>query len=246
MLENSSINFSKELVDAICCPFTSKPFVDAQMVNCESQHSFSLEAVIQLFGKMMDTQCEKIDFCPICRSRVKVTAYQKNPALQNIVNAFLGQSNSSHHMDNMFSIIQGLKLEFESGIRYPLGKAKFNARIPTYKSDSFNFIFENVLASGTPQNEIFKLWFTLDDNILSVHIMPREIETSLSLLDFFEKNKIDSFNIYPQCTQLQADTEDVSHFLSILALITLHNDFSGMAKLEIVRLQKFCKKLLNV
>jgi hypothetical protein len=62
MLENNV----KRISEALRCPVSNSLYRNAQIVNCDENHSFSFEAIIAMFENMHGKSCEKLAFCPLC------------------------------------------------------------------------------------------------------------------------------------------------------------------------------------
>lgn len=134
VLPTSSNSQTESLLHTICDKVTSKPYKNAQILNCKSGHSLSLDSAIERFGTLVENsnKCRKPGECPLCNR--KVTKYRPNPDLQALVDSILALLDSKFDVRELKLTVDANKLVFEALIKknleenfgiYPLSPSNF-------------------------------------------------------------------------------------------------------------------------
>ena len=192
-------NLSQETIDSICCSVSLFPYKKAQIVNCQGNHSFSLESVYQIFGEMKkvgnEDQCEKPGPCPLCRG--KVTSYRPNPALQSIVDSIIRLKKEEVHPNKMYEVIRKLKIDFNKEVKYPLQKETFQLRSPIteFTSNWAGVYLDNSLGiEALPPGHIETIHFEVEviekKCCFTGRVFLSDKNSLLILFEYLEKNEI--------------------------------------------------------
>ncbi|CDZ81712.1 hypothetical protein BN1013_02248 [Candidatus Rubidus massiliensis] len=240
------MNLSPDVVDTICCPITLAPFQEAQMVNCEGNHSFSLEAITPIFGKIINGNCEKQAPCPICRGSVSL--YRYNRSLQDIVDAILGKSKGNVHFNQMFETVKKLKLDFSKGELYPLEKSFFKLN-RSYFSDNYVDINFEVKSCENKKIHIFSCSIEYINAKPRYHVCiflnDKDEQSKKDLLRFLQNNSIDFLEVHSFYTALTCfgKKDILEKLLSLLRLIILNNEFDEESSIAIKKFIKKCETI---
>ncbi|CDZ81606.1 hypothetical protein BN1013_02142 [Candidatus Rubidus massiliensis] len=236
-------DLSYSVIDNSCCAVTLEPYQDAQMVNCDGHHSFSLTSVVKIFGKVINGNCEKPGPCPLCRG--KVSSYFPNTALQNLVDAIFNKDAGQEHYKQMCETVKKLKMDFESGLIYPLSRTKFTCNDSnSLDSDFFRFFGEKeknkinaLICQINQQTREFSLIFYFNN--------PKNDLTIDILLQFFYKNKIYSIvKTFDEFLEYKGDNYEV--LLSIIRLFMLNNEFDENGKRCLKTIIEFAEKKIII
>lgn len=239
---------SQSVVNNLCCPISLEPFKQAQMVNCDAHHSFSLASVEELFGKIIQNgHCEKEGLCPICRGRV--TTYHNNLALQSLVDAILGIEKGQHHLETVYALVRQQKMAFDSGEIYPIAKSHFFVRTASFQEKFIELILDKknrrthidsdieVLAASVEifdSHTRYRVYLSFDH---SQEIAKRKLLGYLRKYDLTEFEEVRVYqgveaNLVPQ------------KFLVALRLLMNSNEFDEQAKSHLERLLLKCETLM--
>lgn len=246
-IENNPTTFSKEVIDSILCPISLERFEEAQTVNCNGRHSFSLISAIAIFGKMKNNECEIPGPCPLCQGRV--TAYHPNPALQGLVDAILGVHKGQQHVNKMLEIIRKLKLDFESGITYPLKKSQFVLRGSINKEKYKSLKFCNNQDS-LKEIKIFALNVEILEKVpyftLMVFFKDNDEDSKIKLFEYLKKNGIESIEIDSYGSQLINifRSPKTSEFISCMKLLIEANEFEKESQAKLGQFLEFCETFI--
>ena len=251
--EGAPLILTKEIVDNICCFVSRGPFIQAQVVNCDGYHSFSLESITGIFGKIQaNNQCEKPGPCPLCCGRV--TTYHPNPALQSLVDSILGVHKGQAYVDQMYALIRKQKLEFDNGVKYPLEKTSFVLREAIFKEGYISINLVNKYRDQNRVNTIEVLSFQIenfDKNpcfTLLICFSDNDLNAKFKLLDYLKKNQVNSLEIDLYGGQYLHDFKNPNHqdFITCLRLLTTNgNEFDDRSQVALKKLMTCLETLIK-
>ncbi len=236
MINNDlEVKFSKEVVDAICCPVSLEPYRNAQIVNCTGPHSFSLDTITSMFGRVESGKCENPGPCPLCRGRV--THCSPNLALQSLVDGLLGVEKGQAHIDRMYALLRKLKLEFDAGGRYPLASSEFVLKESHFSENYTEIGFTNKY-SDRKDSSIKTLYFSISSNkyVVTVYFHKDDKESKHKLHEYMQKNNIKSFMIlehdFYQGNKIYYSSDKLE-FIACLRLLIMSNEFDDKARTKL-------------